>query len=178
MRTFASTSTLLVMYVASGVLSLGFGSCSSSSSGPGNEVAPDAAVADVAIAKDVVTAADTGSVIDVGVQDTAMPDSGEEGGLCGEPQTMLGSTCDGCIAQNCDATWCACAADPLDAGDGGSGCLHYVKCVEECVADDAGSPTDCLTMLCAIAPFTTPQEQAGHAFLDCLVQYCASDCGQ
>jgi hypothetical protein len=95
---------------------------------------------------------------------------------------MLGTMCDGCIATNCDPTWCACAAgsaDAGDAGDAGSGCLQYVSCVEQCVEGDGGSPTDCLTTVCALnPPFTPPEQQAGHAFLDCLVQYCGSECGQ
>jgi hypothetical protein len=131
---------------------------------------------------DAPTSMDAGTVLDTGAPDTAVPapDSGDEAGSCGEPHTPLGTTCDGCLQTNCESTWCACAAgsSDADAGDAGSGCLQYVQCVEGCVADDAGSPTDCLTKVCAVAPFTTPQQQAGHAFLDCLVQYCGSDCGQ
>jgi len=178
MKTFASTSTLLVMCVGCGVLSLGFGSCGSSSSSGVDDQVPDAAVADTGGSKDVSTGADSSSVFDTGGQDTGAPDGASEAGSCGEPHTTLGASCDGCIENNCEATWCACAASSPDAGDGGSGCLQYAKCVEDCVEDDAGSPTDCLTTVCAVAPFTTPQEQAGHAFLDCLVQYCGTECGQ
>jgi len=182
MKTIASTSTLLLVCVGCGVLSLGFGSCSSDSSGGGPETGQEGGLADTG-ARDVATSADTGSVVDVGPADTAMgaPDTGAgEAGSCGEPHTTLGTTCDGCIETNCEETWCACAAGTPDpeAGDAGSGCLQYAQCVEACVKDDAGSPTDCLTAVCAIPPFTTPQQQAGHAFLDCLVQYCGSDCGQ
>lgn len=180
MKTFASTSTLFVMCVGCGVLSLGFGSCGSASSGGIGEVVPDGGLADTG-ARDVGTGADSSSVFDTGSQDAKTPDGGdeEEAGSCGEPHTMLGATCDGCIQTNCDPMWCACVEDSPDAGgDAGSGCLQYAKCVEDCVEDDAGSPTDCLTTVCAVAPFTTPQQQAGHAFLDCLVQYCGSECGQ
>jgi hypothetical protein len=106
-------------------------------------------------------------------------DAGEDAGACGEPQSGLGMMCDGCLQTNCEPAWCQCATgdpDP-DAGDAGTGCLQYVQCVEDCVEDDGGSPTDCLSPLCAMAPFTTAQEQAGHAFLDCLVQYCGASCG-
>src|ERR1019366_384267 len=121
------------------------------------------------------TSADTSSVVDANAHDSG----GDEAGFCGEPHTTLGTVCDGCIATNCEPTWCACtagAADP-DAGDAGSGWLQYVACVEGCVQSDAGTPTDCLTTVCAVMPFTTPQQQAGHSFLDCLVQYCGSECG-
>jgi hypothetical protein len=181
MKTIGSTSVLFVTCVGFAALSLGFGSCDGASSSGGSEVGPDAGVTDGTSPRDAVAAADTSSVLDTGSVDTgAAPDAGPgEGGLCGEPHTTLGAACDGCIAQSCDPTWCACAADALDAGgDAGSGCLQYVSCVEACVQDDGGSPTDCLTTVCAVPPFTTPQEQAGHSFLDCLVQYCATDCGQ
>jgi hypothetical protein len=183
MKTIASTSTLLLVCLGCGVLSLGFGSCSSSSSssGGGNEIVPDAAAGDSGASGDVGPAVDTGSGIDAAPRDTGAPESGgDDAGSCGEPHTTLGTVCDGCIATNCDPTWCACVAgtaDP-DAGDAGSGCLQYVACVEGCVQSDSGSPTDCLTTVCAVAPFTTPQQQAGHSFLDCLVQYCGSECGQ
>jgi hypothetical protein len=63
--------------------------------------------------------------------------------------------------------------------DGGStGCLGYAKCVEQCVADDAGTPTSCFQTVCALATYTSTEEQEGQAFLDCLVQYCAPDCGE
>jgi hypothetical protein len=181
MKTIASTSTLLLVCLGCGVLSLGFGSCSSSSSssGGGNEIVPDAG--DSGAFGDVGPTVDTGSGIDAAARDTGAPDSaGDDAGSCGDPHTTLGTVCDGCIATSCEPTWCTCAAgtaDP-DAGDAGSGCLQYVACVEGCVQRDAGSPTDCLTTVCAVLPFTTPQQQAGHSFLDCLVQYCGSECGQ
>lgn len=173
--------------VGSAVLSLGFGSCdgaSSSDGGPGGT--PDSgAVAEDASRQDAAHA-DTGTggidaSFDAGGLDTGMTavDAGEDAGACGEPQSGLGATCDGCLQTNCEPAWCQCATgepDP-DAGDAGTGCLQYVQCVEDCVEDDGGSPTDCLSPLCAMAPFTTAQEQAGHAFLDCLVQYCGASCG-
>jgi hypothetical protein len=172
MKTIASTSRLLVGCLASAVVSLGWGSCGSSSAG--TETAGDAAPP-----RDGGAGADVAA--DARVYDAASADSAAEaapeGGACGEPYTGLGATCDDCIVANCDPTWCACAEDPDGAaGDGGS-CLSYVKCVEQCVTSDAGSPSDCLTSVCAASPLTGP-EQAGHAFLDCLIQYCASECGQ
>jgi hypothetical protein len=183
MKTIASTSTLLLVCVGCGALSLGFGSCDGSSSGGEGGTVQEAGQADTGTPRDAAMSVDTGSVLDTGTPDTATasPDSGgDEAGSCGEPHTGLGATCNACLQTNCEPTWCACATGPadLDAGDAGSGCLQYVQCVEGCVAGDAGSPTDCLTTVCAVAPFTTPQQQAGHAFLDCLVQYCGSDCGQ
>ena len=186
MKTIGSTSTLLrrcalcALSVGFGVLSLGFGSCGSSSSGSGNEI-PDVEVGDTGASRDVMAAADTSASFEAGPHETGAPDAaGEDAGSCGEPHTTLGTVCDGCIAPSCEPTWCGCAAGvaDLDAGDAGSGCLQYVACVEGCVQTDAGSPTACLTTVCAVAPFTTPQQQAGHSFLDCLVQYCGSECGQ
>jgi hypothetical protein len=178
MKTSAS-SFLLVVCVGCGVLSLGFGSCSSSSASVGEPPPLDSGVADTGAAGDSGSAADASVVFDAPFQDTSLgapdggsDDAGEDAGACGEPETMLGHACDQCIQTNCETPWCACASgapDP-DAGDGGSACLQYVQCVEGCVADDAGSPTTCLTMVCA-PPFTAPQQQAGHALLDCLVQY-------
>jgi hypothetical protein len=70
------------------------------------------------------------------------------------------------------------SADAADSAASGAGCLGYEKCVVECVADDAGSPTDCFEMVCAVAAYPLAEQQAGHAFLDCQVLYCASECGQ
>jgi len=74
-------------------------------------------------------------------------------------------------------------AGSADAGGPGGatgegGCQGYAQCVEGCVARDAGSPTACFQTVCAIAAYTPTAQQAGHAFLDCLVQYCASECGE
>ncbi len=187
MKTIASTSNwvpLCALCAVFGVLSLGFDSCGSGSSGSSSGGEPDSAVVDTGAGRDVVAAADTGSGVDASPHESGAPeaavDASVDGGLCGEPHTTLGATCDGCVATNCEPMWCACAAGAPDpeAGDAGSGCLQYADCVEACVRDDAGTPTDCLTTVCAVMPFTTPQQQAGHAFLDCLVQYCGSECGQ
>jgi hypothetical protein len=176
MKTLASKTSLLVC-VGCGLLSLGFGSCDGGSSSGGGESGSDSGPSETGAPRDAFGPVDTG-VADVFVPvDSAGGDAGEEAGLCGEPLTGLGPTCDGCIATNCEPTWCACA-DPADAADAGTGCLGYVKCVEACVASDAGSPTDCLTTVCAVPQFPMPEQQAGHSFLDCLVQYCASECGQ
>ncbi len=182
MKTIASTSFLFVVCVGCAALSLGFGSCDGGSA-PAFVSGSDGSVEDSGAASDAAMFADTSSVFDAVAHDTSpdAPDSGgEDAGSCGEPRTALGTACDGCLQTNCEPSWCSCAAgaaDP-DAGDAGSGCLQYVQCVQGCVQNDAGSPTDCLTTVCAVAPFTTPQQQAGHSFLDCLVQYCGSDCGQ
>jgi hypothetical protein len=184
MKTLASTSSLLALCVACGVLSLGFGSCSSSSSaGGGGGGARDAEAEETTAARDGAAGADSGGALDAGPRDTgvvAQDSAPEDSGSCGEPQTALGTMCDECLQTSCEPSWCACAAgEPdSDAGDAGSGCLQYVQCVQACVESDAGSPTDCLTTVCATAPFTAPQQQAGHSFLDCLVQYCGSECGQ
>jgi hypothetical protein len=180
MKTIASTSTLLLVCVGCGVLSLGFGSCDGSSSSGSPGTVPEGGLPDTGALRDVMAAADTGSTFEAGPHETGAPDAGEDAGYCGEPHTTLGTVCDGCIATSCEPMWCACATgtpDP-DAGDAGTGCLQYAQCVEACVLADAGTPTDCLTTVCAVMPFTTPQQQAGHAFLDCLVQYCGSECGQ
>ena len=181
MMTFASTSTLLLLCAGCGALSLGFGSCGSSASG-GAEGAADSGARDTS-ARDVLasvdsgTAVDSGGGFDAGSMEASAPDAGDAAGACGQPLTGHGTTCDGCIATNCESTWCACAGDTVDV-DGGPGCLEYVKCVEDCVATDAGSPSDCLTTICAVSPFTMPEQQAGHSFVDCQVQYCAGECGQ
>jgi len=180
MKTIASTWTLLLVCAGCGVLSLGFGSCGSSSNG--TEAVPDSGARDTG-SKDVSTSVDSAVAFDSsggfegGATDASAPDAGDEAGSCGQPLTGHGTACDGCIATNCEPIWCACAGDPVDV-DGGPGCLQYVTCVEGCVATDAGSPSDCLTSVCAVSPFTTSEQQAGHSFVDCQVQYCASECGQ
>jgi hypothetical protein len=161
-----------------GLVSLGFGSCGGAPTGSGGAV--DAgAITDSAVRSDAAVP-DSAISFDAGLEDSAVPqESGDEAYSCGEPYTDLGGKCDDCIETNCEPVWCACATDPPDAADdGGTGCLHYVKCVEECVAQDAGSPTDCLGTICAIAPSTASEQQAGHAYLDCMIQYCATNCGQ
>lgn len=174
---FATTTSSFLVCIAAGLLSLGFGSCGSSSSGSAQSVA-DSGARD-AVATHDSAAPDTGAAFDTGAAvDTAAPDAGDDAGWCGMPQTSLGTTCDDCVATNCEPTWCACAADPTVVGDAGSGCQSYVQCVEDCVASDAGSPSTCLVNVCAVPPFTAAEQQEGHSFLDCLVQYCGSQCGQ
>jgi hypothetical protein len=175
--------------VGCAVLSLGFGSCDGTSvNRPGGNADSGAMGIDAgrrdAAGEDSGGGGDAGVDVDAsfeaGVADTGTAaDAGQDAGSCSEPQSGLGAMCDGCLQTNCEPAWCQCATgepDP-DAGDAGTGCLQYVQCVEDCVEDDGGTPTDCLSPLCAMAPFTTTQEQAGHAFLDCLVQYCGASCG-
>jgi hypothetical protein len=174
--------------VGCAVLSLGFGSCDGTSVN-GSGGTPDSGVTLADTGSKEAAGEDSGAGFDAGLDarfeagaadtGTSAVDAGEDAGICGEPQSGLGAMCDECLQTNCEPTWCQCAVgepDP-DAGDAGSGCLQYVQCVEDCVEDDGGSPTSCLSPLCAVAPFTTAQEQAGHAFLDCLVQYCGESCG-
>ena len=181
MKTFVFPSTLLLVCAGSGLLSLGFGSCDGAASN-GPESVTDGGPRDSGAARDSSAAQDSGgfdgSAPDTGAPDTGAADAGPDAAWCGMPQTSLGTTCDECVATNCETTWCACVADPVVAGDAGSGCQSYVQCVEDCVAADAGTPTDCLVNVCAVPPFTSSEQKTGHTFLDCLVQYCGSPCGQ
>ncbi|HEY1697388.1 MAG TPA: hypothetical protein VGG39_34740 [Polyangiaceae bacterium] len=161
------------------------GACSSSSGGsnveghdaglldaghPGDAAVPeDHAVADTA-------PGDAGaSLPDAEVPDAASPDAGAE---CAPPVAQ-GPACGVCIATNCESAWCTCRSDPSNADDAGvTGCERFVKCTQNCVATDAGTPTACLQQICAVAPFSTVEQNEGQAFVDCLVQYCASECAQ
>jgi hypothetical protein len=177
MKNFASTRSLLFVWVGGVVLWLGSGACGGSSSGSSPPLPAGDSGATEASARDSSMPDTSVIVFDSSVYDTAAPDAGDDAeGGCGTPQTSLGMACDDCVGTNCEATWCACAADLGSAGSGG--CQEYAKCVEGCVATDAGSPTDCLTTVCAVPPFTTSEEKTGAAFLGCLVQYCGNQCGQ
>lgn len=120
-----------------------------------------------------------GSVHDGGGSPDAEPDGGPEAGACAAPVTKQGPACDACITSNCETTWCACRGDTDHVNDAGvSGCLLYVACVEQCVANDAGTPTDCFGTVCATASYTVNEQHEGHALVDCRVQYCSTECGQ
>jgi hypothetical protein len=111
------------------------------------------------------------------------PDAGAEAGpdaaACAAPVTKQGAACDACITANCETTWCACRGDADNVSDAGvSGCLQYVACVEQCVADDAGTPTDCIGTVCATPTYTASEQHEGHALIDCRVSYCSTECGQ
>jgi hypothetical protein len=137
---------------------------------PGDAAAPeDHSVADAA-------AADTGAPLpDAGPPEAASPDAASE---CAPPVAQ-GPACGVCVATNCESTWCTCHGDPSNADDAGvTGCERFVKCAQSCVATDAGNPTACLQQICAVAPFSTVEQHEGQAFVDCLVQYCASECAQ
>jgi hypothetical protein len=136
---------------------------------------------------------DAARAFDVATPDASQGDEDDDAGSCGLPRTALGAACDACVQTNCEPAWCTCADESASSPDGGSsgaeagspdgaapggGCLGYAQCVESCVADDAGSPTDCFQTVCALAAYTPTQQQGGHAFLDCLVQYCAMECGE
>jgi hypothetical protein len=176
---FATTSFLFLLCMGTGLLSLGFGSCEGSSYSGGPQSLTDSGARDSGATHDSAALPDTGAAFDASAPaDTSAPDAGDDAGWCGMPQTSLGATCDDCVATNCETTWCACIADPVVVGDAGSGCQSYVQCVESCVAADAGSPSSCLASVCAVPPFTASEQQEGHSFLDCLVQYCGSQCGQ
>jgi hypothetical protein len=109
----------------------------------------------------------------------AGPDGGTDAGMCQPPVSKQGPACDACITSNCETTWCACRGDTDNVNDAGvSGCLLYVECVQQCVANDAGTPTDCFGTICATASYTTNEQHEGHALVDCRVQYCSTECGQ
>jgi hypothetical protein len=187
-----TSSALVLLCIA---LSLDAGACSSSGA------SGSAALADAGSREGGFT--DSGSTDATGALDATLSDAGVDGAGsdagCGLPRTRLGATCDDCVETNCEPAWCTCAdespppvdtdaataadaafdaASADDAGEAGGGCLGYAQCVVDCVADDAGSPTSCFQTVCAVAAYPQAEQEAGHAFLDCLVQYCASDCGE
>ncbi len=61
-----------------------------------------------------------------------------------------------------------------DAGT--SGCLRYTWCVQQCVAVDAGSPTECSQVACATSVYTTNEQHEGQAYLGCAAQNCSASC--
>jgi hypothetical protein len=167
-----------VVVVIGAALGLSTGSCGSSSSGSAPGSSEDAGSDERAVLADTSLAQDASSGTDASLSMSS--DGGSDGGACGQPQTTLGAACDGCVAVNCEPAWCTCASESPAAGtvdSGGGSCLGYAKCVEDCVAQDAGSPTSCFQPICATPAYTTVEEQGGHAYLDCVVQYCASECG-
>jgi hypothetical protein len=141
----------------------------------GHDGAPHDATSDTARAD---ASADTGAAEagDVDASDDAQ--GNPDAPLCAAPQSKQGPTCDTCIAANCDAQWCACRNDTDSVDDAGvSGCLGYVACAEQCVAADAGTPTYCFKNVCATSAYTAAEQKEGQAFVGCLVQYCANECG-
>ncbi|HEY6459191.1 MAG TPA: hypothetical protein VIY73_03540 [Polyangiaceae bacterium] len=160
--------------------------CSSSSGGSNGGAERDGGVADAGHGGDAAAVEDH-AVVDAPSADTAIADAGfpapdgaspDAGEQCAPPSSQ-GAACGACIATNCEAAWCACRNDPNNPDDAGiSGCERFVKCTQECVATDAGTPTACLQQICAVAPFSSVETQEGQAFVSCLVQYCASECPQ
>jgi|SRR5579859_3559958 len=115
---------------------------------------------------------------DAGTEDAAADQGGPDAPLCAAPATKQGAACDTCITANCESLWCACRNDTDSVDDAGvSGCLRYVACAEQCVAADAGTPTDCFKNVCATTAYTSAEQKEGQTFVGCLVQYCASECG-
>jgi hypothetical protein len=186
-------SSALVLCVA---LSLDAGACGGNEAS-GQAVAPDAGSSEGGA--DADASLDAASALDTASADSGLADGNDDDGSCGLPRTTLGAACDACVQTNCEPAWCTCAKESAAAADGGSsgdggsadaetgvadgaavgaGCAGYAKCVESCVAADAGSPTDCFQTVCALGVYTPTQQQGGHAFLDCLVQYCAVPCGE
>jgi hypothetical protein len=185
-------SSALVLCIA---LSLDAGACGGSEAS-GQAAAPDAGASEGGAGADA--SSDAASALDTASEDASLADGDDDDGSCGVPGTTLGTACDACVQTNCEPAWCTCADESADAADGGiadggsaeaeagtadgaavgMGCVGYAKCVESCVAADAGSPTDCFQTVCAVGAYTPTQQQGGHAFLDCLVQYCAVPCGE
>jgi hypothetical protein len=179
-RNLASSASAVVVgaWVALAAVSCGSGG------GSGSNLTTDAG-ADSESHYDAHGGGDTG----VGPDSSGGPDSGpggdaasdglDAGVTCPPPGSQQGPTCDACIMQNCPAAWCACLADTDNVDDAGiSGCIRYVGCVESCVANDGGTPTDCLQTVCATSAYTMNEQHEGQAFLDCSVQYCSTPCGQ
>ncbi|HEY8087994.1 MAG TPA: hypothetical protein VIF09_09115, partial [Polyangiaceae bacterium] len=119
--------------------------CGGSSTGGGSGGQGDAGSSDGAHPRD-------GTVADHAVTDSAPAPEGASGDATGgdgaltcAPPTSRGAACASCVASNCDSAWCNCRADTASIDDAGnSGCVRYVDCAEQCVAADAGTPTDCL----------------------------------
>jgi hypothetical protein len=119
-----------------------------------------------------------GGASDTGTQDAPDDQGGPDAALCAPPSTKQGATCDACITANCESMWCACRNDTDSVDDAGvSGCQRYVACAEQCVAADAGTPTDCFKNVCATSAYTSAEQKEGQTFVGCLVQYCAAECG-
>jgi hypothetical protein len=186
-------SSALILCVA---LSLDAGACGDNEAS-GQAAAPDAGSSEGGAGADA--SLDAASGLDTAGPDAGLADEEDNEASCGLPGTTLGAACDACVQTNCEPAWCTCAEESGGAADGGGvaeggsadaeagvtdgaavgvGCVGYAKCVEGCVAADAGSPTDCFQMVCALGAYTPTQQQGGHAFLDCLVQYCAVPCGE
>jgi hypothetical protein len=157
--------------------------CSSSSGGSGGgNGGVDGGGSDASHSQDSSGGADHSTGADVGASDAGSPDDASadgphEAAVTCDPPAGQTAACDACIASNCEGAWCACRNDPANVDDAGkSGCEQFVKCAQECVADDAGTPTACLQQICAVAPLTTVEQNEGQNLVGCLVQYCASDC--
>jgi hypothetical protein len=179
MKKLAWSATLVVV----GGIAVGIGgngcTVTSSNGDDGGIVYTNDGSTDTGTGSDTGTAGDTGSGGDTGTTG----DGGDSGLVCQTaPDTGI-VACNTCIQSSCDASWCGCAEDTANVDDAGvPGCIQYVQCVQDCVAGnpdagvDGGSPTECATVTCAVAPYTQAEQQAGQALLGCIVASCSSTC--
>ena len=169
----------VAVLVAGLLYGLGAPACSSGSGGGSGGSPADGGASDASHPRD--GAVEDHTAVEASSPDAAVEassvEAGADGGVTCAPPTAKGTACAACVQSNCEQAWCTCSSDPANIDDAGnSGCVRYVACAEQCVATDAGTPTDCLQKICAGVPLSPIEENEGQTLVDCLVAYCDSEC--
>jgi len=141
----------------------------------------DGGGSDVATAPD--GASDALATSDAGSGDGPSTDGvGADGAVCGVTGDTGSDSCNQCLDTSCCAALEACGT-PDDAGTndaGASACEGLLQCTLDCVAGnpDAGIPAGTLSDcegLCNPS-YTTSEQAAASALLQCLTTSCATQC--